>query len=252
MLVFKMKEVDREPIVTSDEKRANITLIQDDKLSFGDRLKSSREAAKLSVQDAASRLHLSPKFILMLENDDLLASTLPPIYLRGYLRSYARLLNLPESEINQVLAKLEPTPAILTPVAAPTEAATLAFPIESLGNYSRLATVFFSLLLVTSVTTWWYLHGNSPTPTVIALSSSLSSEQSVPEANLVTLPSNMVALNTNSPVTPSALPPSNVGTPTPLAQETPAPSASSLKETPSKPNTAAVKTDEVEDDGSDE
>jgi len=78
--------------------------------NFGGKLKSKRETMGLSLQEAAARLHLSPRFITLLENENLQTCTLPPIYLRGYLRSYSRLLGIPENEIASVLETLNPTP----------------------------------------------------------------------------------------------------------------------------------------------
>src|SRR3954454_5191327 len=60
----------------------------------GAELKRAREAVNLTVQDIAARLNLDAKTILAVEEDRY--DRLPvPAYGRGYIRAYARLVNLP-------------------------------------------------------------------------------------------------------------------------------------------------------------
>ncbi|QXP83855.1 RodZ domain-containing protein [Methylococcus sp. Mc7] len=66
--------------------------------SAGQRLRAAREARRLGVDKVARELHLSAGIIGALERDDY-ASLPPPAFVRGYLRNYARLLDLPEQEI---------------------------------------------------------------------------------------------------------------------------------------------------------
>jgi len=64
----------------------------------GARLRATREIGRMSRDEVAHHLHLDPQIITALEQDDY--GKLPsPMYVCGYLRSYARLLKLPESEI---------------------------------------------------------------------------------------------------------------------------------------------------------
>lgn len=64
----------------------------------GQRLREAREAAGLSVDEVARRLHLSNTFVRALEQDDY--DRLPePTFIKGYLRNYARLLGLPAEEV---------------------------------------------------------------------------------------------------------------------------------------------------------
>lgn len=148
--------------------------MQEENTDFGKQLKSAREALNLSLQEVASRLNLSTRFISALEEEDLKQCGLPLTYLRGYLRSYSRLLNIPEVQISKVLEQFTPAPIAAT--TAPTTTDTLSLSAllcnNTLNNNSYLAkaaTYLASLLLVISVTTWWYLHSDSPTNTVITL-----------------------------------------------------------------------------------
>ncbi|MEH6414483.1 RodZ domain-containing protein [Pseudomonas sp. CGJS7] len=61
--------------------------------SCGARLKQAREAAGLSIEDVAARLKMPSRVVQSLENDDI-ASIGAPVFVRGQLRSYARLVGI--------------------------------------------------------------------------------------------------------------------------------------------------------------
>lgn len=61
--------------------------------SCGARLKQAREAAGLSIEDVAARLKMPSRVVQSLENDDT-GSAGAPVFVRGQLRSYARLVGI--------------------------------------------------------------------------------------------------------------------------------------------------------------
>lgn len=61
--------------------------------SCGARLKQAREAAGLSIEVVAARLKMPSRVVQSLENDDI-ASIGAPVFVRGQLRSYARLVGI--------------------------------------------------------------------------------------------------------------------------------------------------------------
>src|SRR5688500_8153862 len=69
---------------------------------IGARLRIAREALHFSQKDVAMRLHLSPHIIQIIESEDLRQAP-PATFMRGYLRSYAKLLNVDDVEITQAL-----------------------------------------------------------------------------------------------------------------------------------------------------
>lgn len=79
----------------------------------GQRLREAREQLNLSHQDVARKLRLDPDLIQALEENN--REALPAqTYLVGYLRSYARLLNLPvDSIIADSQVNLQPTSTLL-------------------------------------------------------------------------------------------------------------------------------------------
>jgi cytoskeleton protein RodZ len=78
----------------------------------GEKLREAREALQLSVEDVAARLKLGTEKIAALEQSDVEAFT-APVFVAGYLRAYARLLELSEAE---VLADFEILLSVQEPV----------------------------------------------------------------------------------------------------------------------------------------
>jgi len=68
----------------------------------GDFLKAAREQRSLTVNSVAQSLNLSSEFISLIERNEF-ASLPASVYLKGYVRMYARLLDLDDQE---VIAKL--------------------------------------------------------------------------------------------------------------------------------------------------
>ena len=79
----------------------------------GERLRNAREAAGLSLEDVASQLKMPLRVVQSLENEnwDQLGA---PVFVRGQLRSYSRLLGLADSTTLAAsgLAQIEPTPLV--------------------------------------------------------------------------------------------------------------------------------------------
>lgn len=66
--------------------------------AIGARLRDARVACRLEAEQVADELHLDTGIIRAIEAGDMAA--LPaPIFVQGYVRSYARLVGLPEDEL---------------------------------------------------------------------------------------------------------------------------------------------------------
>jgi len=76
----------------------------------GQRLRNAREAAGLSVADVAARLKMPVRIVEALEAEDW-ARLGAPVFVRGQLRSYSRLLGLPVEPMQSAsqFAPIEPT-----------------------------------------------------------------------------------------------------------------------------------------------
>lgn len=64
----------------------------------GERLQAARIQQGLSLQDVASRMHLSGKILEAIEENNFEEIT-APIFVKGYLRAYARIVSLDEDEM---------------------------------------------------------------------------------------------------------------------------------------------------------
>jgi cytoskeleton protein RodZ len=78
-------------------------------VSAGQQLRQARENSGISIDDAAHALHLDRDVIFAIEADDY-AALGAPVFIRGYLRSYAKLLELKEDEVLAGLTLAEPEP----------------------------------------------------------------------------------------------------------------------------------------------
>lgn len=106
--------------------------------SVGAQLAAIRQAQGMSVNDIAYRLKLTPNQIEAIEHDDF--ASLGPIYSRGFVRNYARLL------------QLDPQPlldAMQTPPAGTSE--TLAIHDEHIALTSSLSRHWLKLTLLALV-----------------------------------------------------------------------------------------------------
>lgn len=83
---------------TQDHQEANTT---------GARLRHAREQLGLSQQAVAERLCLKVSTVRDIE-DDKAPADLASTFLRGYIRSYARLVHIPEEELLPMMAKQAP------------------------------------------------------------------------------------------------------------------------------------------------
>jgi cytoskeleton protein RodZ len=125
--------------------------------SVGQILREAREAQGLALENAAIRLHLMQRQIEAMEADDF-ASLGQPVFARGFVRNYARLLGLvPEG----LLARMEGAPAepaTVSPLPAPSFRSWLTSPWLLLLLLGGL------LLGAIPVALYWWLNSDVEEP----------------------------------------------------------------------------------------
>lgn len=133
------------------EEMAQASSGQEDDTSPGEQLRRARQTQKLTRQDIADRLHLDLGAIAAIEADDY--DHLPSAtYVRGYLRSYARILSVPAEAIITAYNHFAPAPPVLRPDANRPEQA------RSSDASVKAVTYFISLALVILLLAWWQSH----------------------------------------------------------------------------------------------
>jgi len=144
----------------------------------GRRLLLAREAAGLSREEVSTRLRLRLELIRALEEDDY--AHLPPLaFVSGYLRSYARLLELPAEELVALLERRDEAPVLVSPVMPPHQRRSSDWPV-------RLVTWLIVLLLIGLLAAWWLARqpqeGSADTAAVPTLRSGGTVELALPPA----------------------------------------------------------------------
>lgn len=116
--------------------------------SPGKQLREAREARGMTVPETAVKLHLHQRMLTALETDDY--DQLPsPIYVRGYLRNYARLLGLDSEQIVAAYdGSEEEHPELKPPLKAPNQASSSDKPVKAV-------TYLVTLVLVLLLLAWW-------------------------------------------------------------------------------------------------
>jgi cytoskeleton protein RodZ len=121
------------------------TAAGNDRLSIGARLAAARKACELDIRVVANELNLDTSIIAALESDD--TAALPAaIFVKGYLRNYARLVGLPEDEVVRDYAAQTGEPPPLTVVAL--EGKTPFFQLPSARLLRNIILILLAVILV--------------------------------------------------------------------------------------------------------
>jgi cytoskeleton protein RodZ len=195
-------------------------------VSIGERLRSARKSLRLSEKEAASRLNLTVKVIDIMETEDFHKGP-PATFMRGYLRSYGRLLNFNENEINIAIQEFNLT----LPPTVPSLSSTLQKKEEApqLDRYLRWSSYFVISLLLGLVVIWWTSHPRFNEAEILS--------KQAPETTSA-MPTPVSTVSASVPlITPTAPPPNTtLTTPTPnlkppIASTIPAPAMPPIKPT---------------------
>lgn len=144
--------------------------VRDDPEGPGSQLREARHRANFSVEQVSTELHLNADTVRALEENRF--DGLPaPAFVRGYMRSYARLLNLPPGPILEAYDQKGFTPPTIVPdITQQPQAKSTDVPM-------RLATYMVAAGLVVMVVMWWQTR-EAP----LAVSDELSKMAAVAEA----------------------------------------------------------------------
>ncbi|MEQ1662681.1 MAG: RodZ domain-containing protein [Thiobacillus sp.] len=189
--------------------------------SVGAQLREARETQGLSVDEVATRLRLMQRQIVAMESDDF-NSLGQPVFARGFVRNYARLLDVaPEPLLEQMTGAPE---IKIEAVAAPVP------PSSNWFASPWLLGLLFGLLLLLAVPVglYWWLNSAPEDEPVAVTSKQDSFVKPVPAKQMTLVPA--PALPAPAEVLPETVDATPVATPAttvepPLVNEAPAPSA---------------------------
>lgn len=195
--------------------------------------KKTREERGLSLSDVANALHLTVTMIEQIEAGEFKHRHLAPVFMRGYIRSYAKFLNLPENLVDKMISPL----SIENPVKNIEKSKPNYVKQDKkhqakqpiIHNPKKVLFYLLVVALLIIIASFW--HGTSKTETlpetakvVATPENTLSEPESIPsDENMVTTES-----EENTPLSSEEAPPSAPEdesiletTPTPPAIETP-------------------------------
>lgn len=139
----------------------------------GERLRSAREAAGLSIDEVAANLHMPARVVRSLENEDW-SRLGAPVFVRGQVRSYSRLLGLSTAPMLDALNVGQVKPAELVSRAHVPRAQWWA---EQIGR--RLVYIVLTLSLAIPVWVATRQHLAAPAAGVAALDTAATATATV-------------------------------------------------------------------------
>ncbi|MGD9152644.1 MAG: helix-turn-helix domain-containing protein [Gammaproteobacteria bacterium] len=154
----------------------------DEEISLGRLLREARESEGMSIETVANELHIPASIIKMIENDEYDLNAKDAVFMRGYIRLYARLVNLSESEVGDIFRSL----GVVTEVRKIPKRGKIKIKQVSFEDKPvKLITNFVIIILIILLLVWWYSHyvaSNSKavqSPVVVTEQPASSSQTSV-------------------------------------------------------------------------
>ena len=193
--------------------------------STGERLRGAREQMGLTQQNVAERLCLKLSTVRDIEEDKSPAD-LASTFLRGYIRSYARLVHVPEEELLPMMEKQAPVRAAKV---APMQSFSLGKRRKKRDGWLMIFTWLVLFVVVGLTGAWWWQNHKAAQDDLVSMAdqnsaSSGDNSQSIPLGDN----SSNDAMSADNTAAQSA--PADTSAQTPV--ETAAPSASAAPQAP--------------------
>jgi len=140
-----------------DDQISNMTGVAEQPISVGKALREAREQLGLSVNDVANRIKFAARQIEALEADDY-AQLPEAAFVRGFVRSYARLLELDPAHLVSGL------PSSHTKTSSVQEVKSVEIPLPSAFSTRRYNIILLSagLAIALSVAIFMRMHDRAP------------------------------------------------------------------------------------------
>ncbi len=199
----------------------------------GVRLRSAREQLGLSQQAVAERLCLKVSTVRDIEEDRSPAD-LASTFVRGYIRSYARLVHIPEEELLPILEKQAPVRAAKV---APMQSFALGKPRKKRGNWMMSFITWLVFLVAIGLTgAWWWDNHKAQQEEITTMADQSSAELNAGNSTAQSVP--LTNDTAKEPVDESTTP---VEAPAPVeSAQTPAASVPQVTANTTNPNTVVA------------
>ncbi|EJQ5987056.1 cytoskeleton protein RodZ [Escherichia coli] len=197
---------------------------QNEALTTGARLRNAREQLGLSQQAVAERLCLKVSTVRDIEEDKAPAD-LASTFLRGYIRSYARLVHIPEEELLPGLEKQAPLRAAKV---APMQSFSLGKRRKKRDGWLMTFTWLVLFVVIGLSGAWWWQDHKAQQEEITTMADQSSAElnnnqsQSVPldtstttDQAMATTPTSPVDTTATNTQTPAVTAPAPAATTTP-------------------------------------
>ncbi|WP_435952574.1 cytoskeleton protein RodZ [Dryocola sp. BD626] len=176
----------------------------------GERLRNAREQLGLSQQAVAERLCLKVSTVRDIE-DDKAPAELASTFLRGYIRSYARLVHIPEEELLPMMEKQAPVRAAKV---APMQSFSLGKRRKKRDGWLMSFTWLILFVVVGLTGAWWWQNHKAQQEEISTMADQSSAELSAGN-NAQSVPLNTGADTSSAPDTTTE--------PAPVQESQPAP-----------------------------
>ncbi len=146
--------------------------------SPGTRLRQAREAAGLSRGEVALRMHINERKVAALEEDDY--EIFPSeTFVSGFLRSYAKVLGLPDDDFVRPVSSSQLPSSLLPSISTGKQASSMDLPV-------RMVSYGIIVLVVASIAMWLISQREDPVARPVEQSPLVQEETSQPPEQMVT------------------------------------------------------------------
>lgn len=197
----------------------------------GERLRQARERLGLTQQSVAERLCLKLSIVREIEEGNVPAN-LAPTFLRGYIRSYAKLVHVSEGEL---LPMLDKHVVSKTSNVAPMQSFSLGKSRKKRDGWLMSFTWLVVIIVLGLTGAWWWQNHQAQQQEINSMVDHATSLQAPSEGQEVPLMDNSEmpepSVSDNAPAAPTDLPPITAQDPSQTqAQSQPAPSTAAPTE----------------------
>lgn len=152
-------------------------------MTTGERLRQAREQLGMSQQVVAERLCLKMSTVRDIEEDNISAD-LASTFVRGYIRSYAKLVHVPEEELLPMLAKQAPLKAAKV---APMQSFSLGKRRKKRDGWLMSFTWLIGFVVVGLTGAWWWQNHKAQQDEIATMAVQSSAQLSQAEGQPVPL-----------------------------------------------------------------